>query len=300
MNKLLVKLNYSIKVDNKVPSSVITSHAYLQIDAENDEQNNVNRKSENWLLSINPVELAQQCDNALHQYDDNFRHSRNKLIENHLYAVINECTGLINDIHDVENYIKDIIRSEEEKVCSDCGAAGLVTMRKCRNCGCELSKIKIDASQYVNEESHINPREHFSRITETCENDIKVIVGEPDFVNPNSFQSVSQILHNIGERAGISRYGGEQREWLFIECDRGIDLIIKELIEQTLYCKNCGLSYFSEAAYKAHECNLGQAEPEHEFDWIIPRYLSLAYSTSRKMPVNFHPIKLGHIHWRFC
>ena len=42
--------------------------------------------------------------------------------------------------------------------------------------------------------------------------DINCIVGEPDFVNPNSFAKINEVLQNIGHRAGIKHYGSGKRE----------------------------------------------------------------------------------------
>ena len=54
--------------------------------------------------------------------------------------------------------------------------------------------------------------------------------GEPDFHNPNSFENISVILRNLGVRAGITNYGGKDREWLLLEVDGAIFAIMEQLM----------------------------------------------------------------------
>ena len=61
--------------------------------------------------------------------------------------------------------------------------------------------------------------------------DINCVAGEPDFVNPNSFATITEVLQNIGHRAGIKHYGGGKREWLFVECDGFPYSIIRDLLD---------------------------------------------------------------------
>ena len=89
--------------------------------------------------------------------------------------------------------------------------------------------------------------------------------GEPDLINPNSFQSISQILRNLGRKAGIKRYDDTgKREWLFLEVDGTIYNIISQLIEKTFRCENCDQLFYISS--KTHPCN---ASKHREFDWII-------------------------------
>ena len=60
------------------------------------------------------------------------------------------------------------------------------------------------------------------------ENEIEVVVGEPDMLNPSGYQNISEILTLVGELASIDQYCKEekerQRKWVFLENDGGIQL----------------------------------------------------------------------------
>ena len=42
-------------------------------------------------------------------------------------------------------------------------------------------------------------------------------VGEPDLIEPNSYQNIALILENVGIQAGVEKYGNGKRKWLFLE-----------------------------------------------------------------------------------
>ena len=50
-------------------------------------------------------------------------------------------------------------------------------------------------------------------------------------MNPNSFVTITEVLQNIGHRAGIKHYGNGKREWLFVECDSLPYSIIRDLLD---------------------------------------------------------------------
>ena len=52
------------------------------------------------------------------------------------------------------------------------------------------------------------------------QNSAKIYCGEPDLINPNSYEAISQILRNLGRNAGIKKYvPNAKRERLFVEVD---------------------------------------------------------------------------------
>ena len=50
----------------------------------------------------------------------------------------------------------------------------------------------------------------FSEYT-TYSPNITCTVGEPDFENPNSYQTIIKVIQKIGVRAGVTQYGGKER-----------------------------------------------------------------------------------------
>ena len=89
-----------------------------------------------------------------------------------------------------------------------------------------------------NEDRNSDPYSHFK--FEINRNNIKVQVGEPDFVNPNSFENIATINHNIGRRADIAKFNTRGKpQWLFLENDGGIIFILLKLMFNVIKCQRC-------------------------------------------------------------
>ena len=74
----------------------------------------------------------------------------------------------------------------------------------------------------------------------------------------------------MGVRAGIKRYGGKEREWLFLEVDGTIFLIAEQLIFNVFHCSHCNNSFYGKENFEGHRCFILEGGPlSREFDWII-------------------------------
>jgi len=83
----------------------------------------------------------------------------------------------------------------------------------CRNpnCGGKVVKEELDFLMYTNSDYlNIDPYQAFNEIPARLP-DIKCMTGEPEFVNPNGYHNIVQVLQAIGERSGIIQYGKGQR-----------------------------------------------------------------------------------------
>ena len=64
-------------------------------------------------------------------------------------------------------------------------------------------------------------------------------------LNPNSYLNISNILRNIGKRAGIEDYCSEgERKWIYLENDATIYMIVNKLIRKVLKCSECSESFY--------------------------------------------------------
>ena len=98
-----------------------------------------------------------------------------------------------------------------------------------------------------------------------------VLWGEPDFLNPNSYKNITKVLQRIGIRADIKHYGGESREWLFVECDGLPYTTMRDLITNVWHCILCQECFYKLPAFHDHKCFiLHRVDPIHEFGWVIP------------------------------
>ena len=122
--------------------------------------------------------------------------------------------------------------------------------------------------------STIDPYDHFN--VKPLENEIEVVVGEPDMLNPSGYQNISEILTLVGERASIDRYCKEekerQRKWIFLENDGGIMNPTIKLIFNVYRCSRCEEKMYGCENFEKHLCTEAfHLAPVHEFDWIIPQ-----------------------------
>jgi hypothetical protein len=107
---------------------------------------------------------------------------------------------------------------------------------------------------------------------------ITIKVADPIFVNPNSYLSLAEILRKIGQECGISRYGGNLREWTVVCCDGLPYGLLMRLIEDQRICLTCNESFFGDALQKhlktAHlDCN--STRYCAEFDWVVLKVIFL-------------------------
>ena len=152
-----------------------------------------------------------------------FRGTRNSFIESRLHAVVNDHQG--NDYDFIDELLQKRTTVQLEKVCSECEAENEHYMRKCTNGKDSLEK---ENSEFYAQTQKQYPYKHYQDVA-VNKNEFKVKTGEPDRVNPSSFDNISHILFNIAEKAGINS-NEEARKWLFLECDGGIYYLVEKLI----------------------------------------------------------------------
>ena len=77
-----------------------------------------------------------------------------------------------------------------------------------------------------------DPYYHF--LNKAIESNMKLVVGEPDMLNPNGYENISTIMNSLGKRANIERYSSEEnpikRKWLFVENDV-VDMLPEHWLE---------------------------------------------------------------------
>ena len=265
-NNQVVGKTYIIRGgDNNVPTSIITSSLYAELNKSNLQDDN-NLKPKHWMFSKPTPEQENEIVALSDKYNDFFRASRDERIRTSLAEVIKEeeqegtdhIDKLVDNQHNSDNY----------KLCATCGAENIKTYRVCRNCNGPLVK-QNPANINTEEEQPFNVYQCFEDVNINA-NEATVIPGEPDFVNPNSFENISVVLRNVGKRAGIAEYGGS-RQWLLIECDGQPYTILRNLIDNVWKCPNCHISFYSLVSFNEHFCHiLKKIEGYREFDWIVP------------------------------
>ena len=275
-NEQVIGKTRLIQAENKVPTSVITSHAYLQIDAESNDEKSIALCPRVWFFKPRIENNLKQL--VLKSNDEEiafFRKTRNIFIEERIRSVSKdqeycEKNKTFQDFVDKMIELKN--ETQREKVCLTCGAVNGANRYKCRNAPCDgsLATQEPDYSIILKKLESLDLYKIFESEVHIKKNNISVAAGEPDLLNPNSYENISQILRNLATRVGISRYGTGRRQWIILEVDGTIFCIVEQLIFNTLYCPLCKTSFYGNEEFQKHGCtDITYVEPEHEFDWII-------------------------------
>ena len=119
--------------------------------------------------------------------------------------------------------VKHRQEAEHIKICLQCNSKAPVTLRTCKVCKGKLARLEVSTEE--SQQEKVNPYSHFKAKEKS--NAIKVMVGEPDMLNPNSFENLSVILWSLGQHTKITKYSSlisetEGRKWVFIENDGSI------------------------------------------------------------------------------
>ena len=173
---------------------------------------------------------------------------------------------------DIDRLVEEKKRAANFKMCPTCKQETPFSQRTCRLCKTKLVKYDVHFDGKVS--STIDPYDHFN--VKPLENEIEVVVGEPDMLNPSGYQNISEILTLVGERASIDRYCKEekerQRKWIFLENDGGIMNPTIKLIFNVYRCSRCEEKMYGRENFEKHLCTEAfHLAPVHEFDWIIPQ-----------------------------
>ena len=205
------------------------------------------------------------------EHNEFFRDSRNTFISKRINVLFSgQKFENANYIDDIDDYLKERNLAAPQKTCVHCGATNDKTYRSCRNCSGKL-KTPVVQINVSNEDRNSDPYNHFK--FKINRNNIKVQVGEPDFVNPNSFENIATIIYNIGRRADIAKCNTRgKRQCLFLENDGGIIFILLKLIFNVIKCQRCNEVMYGKDNFEEHICKIvHKATNFHEFDWIVPQ-----------------------------
>lgn len=105
---------------------------------------------------------------------------------------------------------------------------------------------------------------------------IKVETSDPVFVNPNSFDSVKEVLRRVGHAASVSRYHPNvpnARKWLSVTMDGSPYLVSRTIIDAVYLCCECEAEVLK-SKQDDHRIDVHQGRRVNfimEFDWVLLR-----------------------------
>ena len=92
----------------------------------------------------------------------------------------------------IDIIVKESSHSENFKFCSNCDKDAPAWQRTCRSCKSKLVQIEPAIENLNRSQKDINPYSHFT--TKPQVSNIRIVAGEPDMPNPNSFEDLSTVL----------------------------------------------------------------------------------------------------------
>ncbi|XP_028513483.1 uncharacterized protein LOC114574605 [Exaiptasia diaphana] len=99
---------------------------------------------------------------------------------------------------------------------------------------------------------------------------------DPVFVNPNSFDSMKEVLRRVGKAANVKRYHPNKedaRHWLSLTMDGLPYLVVRGIIDEVHICAQCEKEVIK-SDFSSHDLvnHKGQIiEYVREFDWVVLR-----------------------------
>ena len=278
-NQQVLHSRYQIVPENKIQSSVLCNHLWVQMTPDGVLQKDKSFKPKNW-LNIDGFE--SKISDIRQWKGDHFSsletvHAEQVMlfINSAIASVYNE--QVINADGSISDHIDNIITQQQiEKLYVVCQFCGAQMQRRCRLCACGKSlqhsrdvlnkttqnKYNVDLNSprntkviFENEENEDESEEEneeqddrkYAHVVHHHPEVQPVLhLADPIFLNPNSFKNVASVLRTIGKKAGIKRYGGDVREWTVV-CSDGLPFnLMLKLLEETRCCNICNLSFFGD------------------------------------------------------
>ncbi|XP_060595290.1 uncharacterized protein LOC132749514 isoform X1 [Ruditapes philippinarum] len=314
-NEQIIGKSYTIKPSNKQKISVITNKGVVSLQSSESVsmiQNNPNLKPNLVLAEDNTYTLTNESKKDLNEAVKEMIEQSSerckqmeKLHFEQLHVSVHEAISIVlNEQRLVDGQVHDQI---DEKMAADSIDQ---TSIKCVDCGTENSKRKLVCSGCNNRggikkakeqmkmglEQPTKPEPTFARITfedkdgctEIKESSVRyghitsnhkgkheIILTDPVFCNPNSFETVASVLRKIGMENGIKLYGGNKRHWTFVCCDGLPYMICKKLKEEAVICLQCNQKFLRRTDFVNHgktdHPDLEECPFLFEFDWFFLR-----------------------------
>lgn len=193
--------NWNLHPLSKMPSSVITVHGQIVPVVKSHHQWDESLKPKHWWFKN--TKIVENGDKSL------FRTFRDEFLNSRITFLLKNKNG------DVEKMAKLRSWFEEAKFCKSCGRENVKTFRVCRVCNGALESRSFEMQHFLNEEQaesddddEITHVQKFSivdldhTIPKFVPTACNIICGEPNLLNPNSYENISEILRGLGYRSG--------------------------------------------------------------------------------------------------
>ena len=199
-------------------------------------------------------------DSIIDSFESNngiFRVTRNELLKERVSVILKSKKGEGTELFDcIDVLVKRRQEAEHFKICLQCNSKAPVTLKTCKVYKGKLARLEVSTEE--SQQEKVNLYSHFKAKEKS--NAINVMVGEPDMLNPNSFENLSVILRSLGQRAKIAKYSpliseAESRKWVFIENVGGILNPVLKLIFNVYRCLDFNEEIYRQKNFESHLCS---------------------------------------------
>ena len=196
-------------------------------------------------------------DSIIDSFESNngiFRVTRNELLKERVSVILKSKKGEGTELFDcIDVLVKRRQEAEHFKICLQCNSKAPVTLKTCKVYKGKLARLEVSTEE--SQQEKVNPYSHFKAKEKS--NAINVMVGEPDMLNPNSFENLSVILRS--QRAKLAKYSpliseAESRKWVFIENVGGILNPVLKLIFNVYRCLDFNEEIYRQKNFESHLC----------------------------------------------
>ena len=300
-NDQVIGRTWKVRPDNKVSSSVITNIAWIVVQPDGHLQTETAFLPGKWLGPDNDEKVLQATRKITHHNDDYYdeldllhRKQFTLFVQSAITEVVEEqISNAEGYMHDhIDNAVEAAATAKIYQTCPACKSLVLRRKRTCTNPRCavnlkearerssteqgetsssafEKPSMQVYETEQTNEDQLMETR--YGHVTHNHpEVPPDVIVSDPAFVNPNSYESLTAVLRKIGQDAGITRYGGNKRSWMIVCCDGLPYHLCMKLIKETWICRKCSECIFGSEKmdnHLQHTCKHSSAY--REFDWVL-------------------------------
>ena len=158
-------------------------------------------KPNEWMWKTIDPNSKERLIKSLAEPSDEFRKTRDVFIKSCIKMVFNQHAK--QSVY-IDEFLSKQVVAGNEKRCIECGCESDVSDQICRNCGGKFTKEIFTLK--ITKEIEIDPYASLSQYSSKLPN-ISSQTGEPDFINPNGYHNIIQVIQSIGFRSGIRQYG---------------------------------------------------------------------------------------------
>ena len=228
-----------------------------------------------FLKAVHSMVLGNKSHPVFNKHDQIHREQQTLFLYRAIEEVLQEQTEEDGSL--VDEIDRKVEKAKVDKLfveCKECSELVPKRKNKCTNCGIDMTESKAAAAAASSQQNtmprkakpkpsmtrfgkegpgKIDKEERYPHVhSNHSGNPTPVKVADPVLCNPNSYESLTMVLRQIGKDAGITRYGGTLRHWTVVCCDGLPYHLCMNIIDSMRVCTYCSSPFFGSDALTKH------------------------------------------------